>query len=221
MNKNIKAVIFDLDGVLVSTDEQHFQAWRTIAEEEGIAFSREDNEKLRGVSRMESLELLLGGKSAGYTLKQKHKIAKRKNEYYQKCLSQLSASDILPGVCQLLHSLRQSQIALAVGSSSKNAKTILDRVELTNYFDIIITGNDIQHSKPDPEVYMLAAHRLGISAAECIVVEDAVAGVNAARAAGMRTLGVGSTCGVATIYRKDLRGLDYSSLCRLFSAEDA
>lgn len=187
----MKAVIFDLDGVIVSTDEYHYEAWLRLANEEGIPFDRAANEALRGVSRMECLEIILRRSPRTYTDQEKQALAERKNVYYRELLQGLSPARILPGVLPFLEALNGCGIAKAIGSSSKNARPILTRIGLAASFDTIVDGNDIANSKPDPEVFLLAARRLGVSPADCIVIEDADAGIEAAVAAQMKVLGVG------------------------------
>ena len=189
---HVKAVIFDLDGVIVSTDEYHYQAWKRLADEEGIPFTRHDNERLRGVSRMESLEIILEKATRTYTDAEKHAMAERKNTYYRESLAALSPRDILPGVNVMLAGLRQRGVRLAIGSSSKNAGPILKAVGLGGAFDVVTDGTHIRRSKPDPEVFTLAGERLGLPPGRCLVVEDADAGVEAGLAAGMPVLAVGS-----------------------------
>ncbi len=188
----IAAVIFDLDGVIVSTDEYHFQAWKRLADEEGIPFTRADNERLRGVSRMESLAIILEKSTRRYTESQKVEMAERKNAYYRESLRALSPGDILPGVEAVLSGLKGRGIKVAIGSSSKNAGPILKAVGLADAFDVVVDGTHISRSKPDPEVFRLAGERLGVPAERCLVVEDADAGVEAGLAAGMPVLAVGS-----------------------------
>lgn len=188
----IQAVIFDLDGVIVSTDEYHYLGWQRLADELGIPFDRHINERLRGVSRMESLEIILEKATQTYTADEKQAFAERKNAYYREFLNQVSPKDILPGVMELLAELKTKQIKIAIGSSSRNTPLILAQIGLSDYFDAVADGNDITRSKPDPEVFLLAAERLGISPSACLVVEDADAGVESAFAAGMSVLGVGS-----------------------------
>lgn len=185
------AIIFDLDGVIVSTDELHFRAWKRLAERLSIPFTRDDNERLRGVSRMESLEIILEKSSILYSEEEKHRLAEEKNNTYRESLATLSALDILPGVHDVLRSLKQSGIATAIGSSSKNASAILKGIGLANVFDTVVDGTHIARSKPDPEVFLLAANNLNADPASCIVVEDAEAGVEAGARAGMRVLAVG------------------------------
>lgn len=213
----IRAVIFDLDGVIVSTDELHFQAWKQLADGEGIPFTRHDNERLRGVSRMESLAIILEKSPRSFTPAEKHAMAERKNECYRRLLSTLSPRDILPGVPAVLDALRARGIKMAIGSSSKNAVPILKAVGLLDAFEEIVDGTHIQRSKPDPEVFVLAGRRLGIPAAECLVVEDAAAGVEAGVAAGMPVLAVGSAARHprAAIQAENLLGLDIDRLIGL------
>lgn len=188
----IKGIIFDLDGVIVSTDEYHFQAWKSIAVAEGILFDRSINERLRGVSRMESLEILLEQTKRNYTSAEKSALAERKNDFYRELLQSLSPKDILPGVNKAIQRLRQRGIKLAIGSSSKNTPVILEKIGMKNTFDALADGNQIKHSKPNPEVFLLAASKLGLSPSECLVIEDAEAGVSAALNGGMEVLAVGA-----------------------------
>jgi beta-phosphoglucomutase len=184
-------VIFDLDGVLVSTDEMHFRAWKELADREGIPFTRHDNERLKGVSRMESLEIILEKATRGYTPAEKAAMADTKNTRYRELLSTLTPRDPLPGAREVLEALRALGVRTAVGSSSRNAREMLDRVDLSRLLDVVVDGNDILRSKPDPEVFLLAAARMGLTPAECLVVEDAVAGVEAGVRGGFRVLGIG------------------------------
>ena len=190
----IRGVIFDLDGVIVSTDEFHFQAWQRLAQEEQIPFSREDNEQLKGVSRMESLEIILRKSPKTFTAETKRMMAERKNSYYRDLLQHLSPADVLPGVLSFLDVLRSRKILPAIGSSSKNAVPILHAIGLANAFAAIADGTKIKNSKPHPEVFLLAASLLALEPRDCLVVEDAEAGVEAGLAAGMKVLAVGSAC---------------------------
>lgn len=190
-----QGVIFDLDGVIVSTDEFHFLAWKRLTEREGIYFDRKINERLRGISRMQSLEIILEEASQEYGETEKHKLAEAKNAYYIELInSQLNPTHILPGVMTILPCLKRKKIGIAVGSSSKNALLILRKIGLEDYFDVVVDGNEISKSKPDPEVFLLAAEKMGVPVEDCLVVEDADSGVAAALAAGMSVLGVGSAC---------------------------
>jgi beta-phosphoglucomutase len=210
----ISAVIFDLDGVIVSTDEYHYQAWKQISDIEGIYFNREINEQLRGVSRMESLEIILSHSDKNYNETEKEILAQQKNDIYCELLNKLSPNDILPGVVNLLLSLKEKDIKIAIGSSSKNTPFILEQIGLASSFDAIADGNDIKNSKPDPEVFLLAAEKLGVRPEECVVIEDAQAGIDAAIAAGMIAAGVGSAanCLNAHIKLTDLSNLNIDQL---------
>jgi beta-phosphoglucomutase len=188
----IKGVIFDLDGVLVSTDELHYRAWKHLAEELGIKeFNRQDNQRQKGVSRMESLEVVLKRGTRIYSEAEKAALAERKNSYYVELLQALSEEAVLSGVVSTLLSLRDRGILIGVGSVSKNTPLILNRTGLLGYIDQISCGLDITRSKPDPEVFLVAAKKLGLREKECLVVEDSAAGIVAAKAAGMRSIGVG------------------------------
>jgi beta-phosphoglucomutase len=185
-------VIFDLDGVIVSTDEHHYQAWKRMADEQGLVFDRHTNERLRGVSRMESLEIILSGSKRSFTDAEKTALADTKNRYYREALKALTPADLLPGVTALMADLKAKGIPAAIGSSSKNTPFILEKIGLAGRFEAVADGNDIKRSKPDPEVFLLAAQRLGKQPRDCIVVEDAVSGVEAALAGGMRAVAVGT-----------------------------
>jgi beta-phosphoglucomutase len=210
----IAAVIFDLDGVIVSTDEFHYQAWKQISDQEKIYFNREINERLRGVSRMESLEIILSHSDKNYSEKDKQLLAQQKNEVYCELLNKLSPNDILPGVINLLLSLKAKDIKIAIGSSSKNTPFILEQIGLASSFNAIADGNSITNSKPDPEVFLLASEKLGVAPEECVVVEDAQAGIDAALAAGMKAVGVGTaaSCVNAHLKLKDLTNLNIDQL---------
>jgi len=188
----IKAVIFDLDGVIVTTDEFHYQGWQRLADEEGIYFDRKTNERLRGVSRLESLEIILEKAGRNYSREEKTEMAERKNKYYRDLLRTLTPDDVFPGVMEMLKELKDKGIKIAIGSSSKNTPFILKKIGMETSFDAVSDGNQIKKSKPDPEVFLLAASKLQIHPGQCLVVEDADAGVEAAINAGMKCLAVGS-----------------------------
>lgn len=186
-----QGIIFDLDGVICSTDEYHFKAWRAIAEQIGIHnFTRADNDRQRGVSRMESLEILLEKSNRSYTQQEKLELAERKNNLYLGLLQKMSSSDLSDEVKGTLDTLRKTGLKLAIGSSSKNARFILERLELNNFFDAVSDGNCISKSKPDPEVFLNAAAMLGLEPKNCLVVEDASAGIRAGYAGGFDTVGI-------------------------------
>jgi len=188
----MKAVIFDLDGVLVSTDEYHFQAWKQLANEENIYFDRKINERLRGVSRMDSLEIILERSRISYRAEEKKTLASRKNGYYISNIENLTPNDMLPGALVSINRLKEAGKLIAIGSSSKNTLLILEKLGIKEYFDAIVDGNQIKNSKPDPEVFLLGAEKMNVKPEECLVVEDAASGVEAGKSAGMKVLGVGS-----------------------------
>jgi beta-phosphoglucomutase len=189
---SIKAVIFDLDGVIVSTDEFHYRAWARFANEEGFPFSRDFNERFRGVSRAECLEIFLQENGRSASTEEKEEMLNRKNSYYREMLGDLSPCDILPNVIEVLSWLSEKKIPIAIGSSSKNTAQILEKIGLSDTFQAVVDGNQILRSKPDPEVFLLAAKQLQVAPENCLVVEDADAGVAAALSGGMVVLGVGS-----------------------------
>ena len=191
----IEAVIFDLDGVIVSTDECHYRAWKKTADEEGIYFDRKINDRLRGVSRMDSLEIVLERAERLYTDEEKVELAERKNNYYKEYIKKLTKDDILSGVNENLAELKAKGIKVAIGSSSKNTPDILKYIGLDNYFDAVSDGNNITKSKPDPEVFLKAADMLGVPYEKCLVVEDADSGIEAGKRAGMYTLAVNNAKG--------------------------
>ena len=187
----ITAVIFDLDGVLVSTDEYHYQSWQKLADEEGIPFDREFNERFRGVSRMECLAMLLKNTDRSYTEEEQQELADRKNGYYREMIDHLSPDNILPGAEEMIDELKDRGLKVAVASGSKNAPFILQRIELTGKLDAAVSGLDIDNSKPDPEIFELAASEIDVDPENCLLVKDAQSGVTAACRAGMRALGIG------------------------------
>ena len=191
----IEAVIFDLDGVIVSTDECHYRAWKKTADEEGIYFDRKVNDRLRGVSRMDSLEIVLERAERLYTDEEKVELAERKNNYYKEYIKKLTKDDILSGVNENLAELKAKGIKVEIGSSSKNTPDILKYIGLDNYFDAVSDGNNITKSKPDPEVFLKAADMLGVPYEKCLVVEDADSGIEAGKRAGMYTLAVNNAKG--------------------------
>jgi beta-phosphoglucomutase len=187
----IRGVIFDLDGVLVTTDELHFQAWKELADRETIPFTRHDNERLKGVDRMRSLDIILEKAARPYSPAEKTALADAKNTRYRSLLSSLSTGDALPGARSMLEALRERHIPAAVGSASRNAGEILGRVGLDAFIGVLIDGGAVKHAKPDPEVFLLAAQRMGLPPVDCLVVEDAIVGVEAALRGGFHVLGIG------------------------------
>ena len=193
---NIKGIIFDLDGVIVFTDHYHYLAWKGIADEMGIYFDETINNRLRGVSRMESLEIILENyHGAPLSDEEKAALAEKKNNFYRELLQEMSPDSVAPEVRHTLQTLRDRGYQLSIGSSSKNTKTILERVQLTGAFDAISDGTNITRSKPDPEVFLKAAQFLGLQSENCAVIEDAFAGIDAACAAKMVSVGIGDASG--------------------------
>lgn len=186
-----KAIIFDLDGVMVDTAKYHFIAWKKIAEELGVSFTKEDNEQLKGVSRVQSLEKILEMGNKDITQEEKDQLLVAKNEHYLSLISNMDESEILPGISKLLDDLDEEKIPYALGSASKNAKRILDTLGLTNRFRGIVDGTHVTKAKPDPEVFLIASELLRYHPLNCIVVEDSVAGIQAANSVGMTSIGIG------------------------------
>jgi len=182
-------VIFDLDGVIVDTARFHFLAWKKLADELGIPFDEKKNEKLRGLSRRDSLLAMVG-----HPLPEERivELTERKNNYYLEYLEMLSPAHILPGAKELLEELRERKVKIALASSSKNAKKVLEKIGLRNVFDVIVDGYDIKKAKPDPEIFLLTAKRLEENPSHCVVIEDAQAGITAAKRAGMFAVGIGN-----------------------------
>lgn len=186
-----RAIIFDLDGVIVDTAKYHYLAWKKIANHLGFDFSEEQNEQLKGVSRVQSLEFLLAAGNISLSHTEKEKLLKEKNEHYLQLISQMNESELLPGIPKLLEDLHQNNIPFALGSASKNARLILNALHLTPLFMAIVDGNEVTKAKPDPEVFLIAAQKLGYDPANCIVVEDSKAGIEAANCIGMTSIGIG------------------------------
>ena len=183
-----KAIIFDLDGVICFTDRYHYRAWKTMADRLGIYFDEEINDRLRGVSRMDSLEIILERSKKTYTQKEKEALAAEKNALYRSLLKNMSPADLTDEVKSTLDALRSRGYKLCIGSSSKNTRFILGQIGLGDFFDAIADGTDITCAKPDPEVFLIVAQKVGMAPADCAVVEDAKAGIEAAKAAGMTAL---------------------------------
>ncbi|MEI8224361.1 MAG: beta-phosphoglucomutase [Bacteroidota bacterium] len=187
------ACIFDLDGVIVDTAKYHFLAWKKLADQIGIIFTENDNERLKGVSRMDSLEIILEIGDRKLNNKLKHDYATLKNNWYVNYISRMTPDDILPGCLEFINELRNAGILVAIGSASKNTPMILERVGIKELFNAVADGNIVSNAKPDPEVFIKAAKMVGIEPGNCVVFEDAVAGVQAALNAGMMCIGIGSS----------------------------
>ena len=196
MSALYQAVIFDLDGVICSTDQYHYKAWKALADRLGIPFDERTNNRLRGVSRLESLAVILGSAPGqNFTDEQKQEMAAQKNELYRQMLRDMTPADLSGDVLETLLALRQAGLKVAIGSSSKNSPYILQQIGLRGFFDAEADGNDIANSKPHPEVFLLAARRLGLAPADCLVVEDAKSGLAAAVAGGFDSAAIGDAFG--------------------------
>ncbi|OMD03090.1 beta-phosphoglucomutase, partial [Paenibacillus odorifer] len=191
MLENMKGAIFDLDGVIVDTAKYHYLAWASLADELGFKFTEEDNERLKGVSRMRSLDILLEVGGLEFKEVEKLAMAEKKNRLYVEYISRLEESELLPGVKEYLTGMRSRGIGIALGSASKNAEFILNKLNITDLFDAVVDGNKVSLAKPDPEVFLIAAQEIGLQPDECVVFEDAEAGVQAGKAAGMKVVGIG------------------------------
>ncbi len=195
------AFLFDLDGVLVDTAVFHYQAWRRMTRELGFDIDEVFNETLKGISRADSLERILTHGQITLTQQEKEDYATRKNEWYLELVNQMTPADVLPGVEDFLKAAKSQNIKIALGSASKNAPVILEKTEILPYFDAVIDGNHVSRSKPDPEVFLKGAQALQVSHSECVVFEDAYAGIEAAKAAGMYAVGIGT---IAVLHNADV-----------------
>ncbi|WP_419701390.1 beta-phosphoglucomutase [Mucilaginibacter sp. NFX135] len=211
---NIKACIFDLDGVIVDTAIYHYKAWRRLANSLGFDFSEQQNEQLKGVSRVRSLEIVLQAGGITKTDAEKDQLAAQKNAWYVEMINQMTTDEILPGAREFVQSCRDAGIKTALGSASKNSMTILEKLQIVNLFDAIIDGNKVTKAKPDPEVFLKGAEALGIEPQYCVVFEDAIAGVEAAKAGEMKAIGIGDP---KVLYEADLvvSGLNEMTLDKL------
>jgi beta-phosphoglucomutase len=189
---NIQACLFDLDGVIVDTAVYHYKAWKRLAAEMGFDFTEEQNELLKGVSRVRSLEIILEIGGITKTDSEQEELATQKNNWYVDMINHMQPNEILPGAREFVQVCRDAGIKTALGSASKNSMTILEKIGMVNLFDAIIDGNKVSKAKPDPEVFLKGAHELGVAPANCVVFEDAIAGVEAAVNGGMKVVGIGS-----------------------------
>lgn len=217
MNK-IKACIFDLDGVVVDTAKYHYLAWKRLAKELGFEFTEQHNERLKGVSRMRSLEILLEVGGLSIPADEMELLAAKKNAWYVEYIERMTPDEILPGAKELLEELRANGIKVSLGSASKNSPLILERIGLKNHFDAVIDGNSVTVAKPAPDIFLTAAKALNVNPEFCIVFEDAEAGIEAAINAGMRTVGIGNQqiLNRANVVVPNLIGFTYSKLVELF-----
>jgi len=214
----IEACLFDLDGVVVDTARYHFIAWKALAEELGFEFTLEDNERLKGVSRMHSLDILLEIGGLNFSEPEKLAMAEKKNTLYVSYIEKMTPEETLPGVENFLQELRTAGIGIALGSASKNAPMILERIQLSGMFDAIVDGNSISEAKPNPEVFLKGAEKLGALPENCVVFEDAIAGIEAAQNANMYSVGIGDpeNLGFADLVIPGFDGFTVEKLKRAF-----
>lgn len=212
MKSKIKGFIFDLDGVITDTAEYHYKSWQSLADEEGLTFNREINEQLRGVSRMDSLDIILDGKDLPQKVKKEW--TDRKNNYYQKYLEEITKANILDDMEAKLNSLIEKGYKIAVASSSRNARKVLKNLEITDMFDTISDGNSVENAKPAPDLFLHTAEKLGLKPEECVVLEDAESGVEAALAANMKAVGVGpeGRVGKAHLVYSNVEEIDFDEI---------
>ncbi len=212
----VQAVIFDLDGVIVDTAHYHFIAWQRLAKELGVNFTEKENEQLKGVSRMKSLEIILELGNISLPEQKKIELADKKNSWFVEYIKAIKPNEIFPGVREMLKKLKSQGIKVGLASSSKNADTVITLLEIKNLFDVVVDGTMIVHTKPDPEIFLLAAKKLNIAPSDCVVFEDAEAGVEAALSAGMRCVGVGSAeqLGKANFIVKKTADFDFNLLSK-------
>lgn len=189
--QHLQAFLFDLDGVIVDTARFHYQAWRRLAHQLGFEFTEAQNEALKGISRMDSLDIVLEVGGIRLSEEEKLRYAAEKNAYYLQLCSKMTPEDILPGALDFINEAKVKGIKVGLGSASKNARTILDNIGMTRYFETIVDGNRVKNSKPDPEVFLMGAEDLGVMPSGCVVFEDAAAGIEAAKRAGMKSVGIG------------------------------
>jgi beta-phosphoglucomutase len=213
----IKGLIFDLDGVLTDTAEYHFRGWKRLADEEGIPFTREDNEALRGIPRRGSLLIVLKGRH--YPEEKIQEMMARKNNYYLEFIREITPRDLLPGARELLEEIRAAGLKSSLGSASKNASEVIDRLGIRSLLDAVSDGYSVEKQKPAPDLFLHAARQLGLPPAECVVVEDATAGVEAALAGGFRTIGIGprERVGQAELVLPNLEGQKLADILKALS----
>lgn len=215
----IRAFIFDLDGVLTDTAEYHYRAWKRLADEEGLPFTRQDNEALRGISRRQSLLMILNGRQVPEDKLQE--MMERKNRYYLEFIQKISPRDLLPGAKELLEEIRQAGLKSGVGSASKNARQVIERLGIQSLLDVVVDGFSVERQKPAPDLFLHAAQLLGLPPYQCVVVEDAAAGIEAALTGGFRTVGLGppTRVGKAEVVLPSLENVHLSHLLAALGEE--
>ncbi|MBM7555045.1 beta-phosphoglucomutase [Thalassobacillus pellis] len=217
--KQISGILFDLDGVITDTAEYHYKAWKQLADDLDIPFDREFNEKLKGIGRMESLELILQHGNKQLTAEEKERQATKKNEHYKQMIELITPADILPGVLEFMNEIKDAGVKTALASSSKNAQAVIENLEITHLLDSVVNAAEIKNGKPAPEIFLKAADQLGLSSENCAGVEDAQAGVEAIKAAEMFAVGVGDQKALkkADWVVEDTSQLDFKELQQKFA----
>ena len=215
MAKELKAVIFDLDGVIADTARFHYQAWKKLASKIGINLTYEFNENLKGVGRMESLDLILTLTDKDFSNKEKMELADKKNRYYLEFVNRMTSSDLLPGVIKCFKVLKDNNVKIVLASASKNSSDVIKRLEIEKYFDYIVSGKDISKSKPDPEIFIKAAQGIEAATKNCIGIEDSVAGILAINTCNMFSIGIGDKEDLyrADICLKNLKEFNLKDIC--------
>ena len=214
----IKGFIFDLDGVITDTAEYHYIAWKELADQQGWKFDREVNERLRGVSRLDSIKIIAEHNGIEMSDERLSELANEKNELYVKSLGNITSEDYLPGAESLLSNLKERGFKIGLGSASKNARTVLDKLGASSYFDVIGDGSSVERSKPAPDLFLFVASEMGFDPSECVVYEDAESGVDAAKAGGLRSVGIGpeERVGHADIFFPDMESAGYAEIREFF-----
>jgi beta-phosphoglucomutase len=223
MSKELKGIIFDLDGVITDTAEFHYLAWKKLASELNITLSEDLNEKLKGISRLQSLEIILQSANLqdNFSDLEKIELADRKNDYYLNLIQTISPKNILPGIVPFINECKSFSCKIGLASASKNAKLVLEKLELTDKFDYIVDAGKISRGKPDPEIFLTAAHKLGLSTSQCIGIEDAASGIMAIKSANMFAVGIGSpkTLAGADVIIESTSQLSFQDLLTAFQTE--
>ena len=215
--KKIEGFIFDLDGIITDTADYHYQSWKKMTSEEKIKFNRDINEKLRGLTREKSLEVILNGKNISKS--KKEELLKRKNEYYHEYIAEMDEKDLIPGIKSILNTLDKKEYRMSIASSSKNAGPIIEKLNLLHFFEVISDGNSVSKNKPAPDLFLHTANKMKVRPEKCVVIEDSKAGVQAAKSADMKVVGIGpkDRIGVADFCYKKVKNIKLEEILNLSS----
>ena len=210
MNNKLEAIIFDLDGILTDTAEYHYKSWKIPLKKEGIKFTKKDNEKLRGLSRRDSIKTIVKEKKLNFSNKKEKEIMNKKNMFYQDFIKELDKNDMITGIFKILQTLKKRDYKLAVASASRNAKAVIDSLGLNDFFEVIADGNSVENSKPAPDLFYYTAKKINIKPQNCLVIEDSKAGIIGAQKAGMKVIGIGpyERIGLADFCYKKVTDID-------------